>query len=373
MRSVAGIATLCAAGALAAAIAATGCTRLECGENTIEIDGKCEAADMQPNRECGPGTVYDPESGRCVNEVFENGGGICGPNTTVEVTDAGVRVCVGTGGGGGCEQPLPCPVPTESNAVSLCGRIYDLEDSRPLDDGIEGNGEPHKTIEVRVLDPIAFISSTSPPIIARVLPDSCGRYVIANAQRPATGFIAVATEDITDAGGQPVFGDDHVITGIADVATAGQQLPGQRAWVLRRSTDQTWSTAAGLTGGDTFGRMGVYIPIFISGNAVAPFPSAPTRDVRVAIVDQGSGMRQTRPAQDFYFDDANPLERKNLLGTRETTGANGTGLFIMQSGLANFSGLGGAPGGTCWAINFAAAPVGGAFVQERTAEERFCP
>jgi hypothetical protein len=256
----------------------------------------------------------------------------------------------------------------------MCGRIYDLEDSRPLDDGVAGNGEPYKNIELRVLDPLAFIGSTNPPIIVKAYPDSCGRYVIANAQRPAAGFIAVATEDITDAGGNPMFGDNHVITGIADTVTAGQQIPGQRAWVLRRTTDQTWSTAAGFTGGNTFGKMGVYIPIFISGGPAAPFPSAPTRDVKIAIVDMGTGQRSVRPAQDFYFDDANPLERKMLGGTtKEQTGANGTGLFIMQSGLANFSGLGNAPQGLCWAINPGAAPVGGAFVQERTAEERFCP
>lgn len=355
-----------------ALLAASGCSSLECGANTIERDGECVGA-PGTNRECGPGTIYNAESGRCENELFENGG-VCGPNTTVEVSDAGVRTCVGTGGGtADCNQPLPCPNPTEPNSVSLCGRVFDLEDSRPLDDGVAGNGEPYKEVELRVLDPLAFIMSPTPPIIVKAYPDACGRFAIINAERPSFGFIAITVEDISDDAGNPVMGDNRVITGIADAVTAGQVLPTQRAWTLRRTTDQAWSTAAGFTSGQTFGKMGVYIPIFVSGAPLAPFAAAPTRDVKTAIIDTGTGMRAVRASQDFYFDDANPLERKMLVPAKNETGANGTSLFIMQPQLANFSGLGNAPAATCWAVNPAAAPVGGAFVQERTAEARFCP
>ena len=360
---------------LAAVIALGSCGQLECGAGTIEQDGECVASAIQPNRECGPGTTFDAESGRCVSDIIENGGGICGPNTTIQVNDAGVPVCVGTGGGGSCTDPLPCPAPTVANAVSFCGRIFDLESSQPLDDGVQANGEPYKTVEVRAIDPFAFVSNPSPEILARGTPDSCGRYVLSNIPKPGTPFLALATEDLTE-GGNPVFGDNLVITGIAETVSAGEVIAGQRAWILRRTTDQAWSNAAGFGTGQTFGQRGVYLPIFISGDdAVAPFAQTPTRDVKVALIDMGTGMRAVRPANDFYFDDAVSTDRKMLNpSSREMTGVNGSALYINQSGITEFSGLGGLPGGVCWARNPAAAPpFGGVFVQERTASGTFCP
>ena len=55
------------------------------------------------------------------------------------------------------------------------------------------------------------------------------------------------------------------------------------------------------------------------------------------------------------------------------TGANGTGLYIMQPSIGTFSGVGNTPPEMCWAKTQAAAPVGGVFVQERTAAGSFCP
>jgi hypothetical protein len=350
------------------------CSSLECGENTIERDGRCVAEVAQPGGECGPGTVYNPTSMRCESSLFNDGGGICGANTTVLIDDAGVRTCVGTGGGGGdCSQPLPCTAPTGANNLSLCGRVYELEDSKPLDDGRTDTGEPWKTIELRVYDPIAFIGNPSSPPIVKALPDSCGRFAIIDVPRPNDGFIAVATDDIVDAGGGPVFGDNLVQTGIAAPAAGGETLGGLRAWVFRRTTDDKWSTSAGLASGTSFGKMGVYIPIFISGAAAAPFPAGPTAGVTIAqIIDSGTGARRTDAAKDYYFDDTDPLVRRTASASRPATGANGTGLFV-NTGLLTFSGQGGAPAGTCWAKDLAAAPVGGAYVQERTATAGFCP
>jgi hypothetical protein len=358
--------------ALAIAAALTSCQTLECGENTIELDGKCVAMAGTPGAECGPGTTFDPTSGRCTSDLFSAGGGICGEGTTVVVNDQGVPQCVGTGVGGGCDTPLPCPPPTDGNAVSMCGRIYDLQDSRPLDDGNPDNGEPHRTVELRVLNPFEFIQSPTPTILARAVPDSCGRYAIVNAPRPAVGFIALAVDDLTDEAGQPVFGDNIVITGIADAVAAGDVLPAQRAWILRRETDALWSTSAGLPEGQTFGQLGVYVPIFLTTGVppVAPFPGAPTPDVMVAVVEGAN--RVVKPEQDFYFDDSDPLARTIVGPGRTATGPNGTGLFIMQAGIPNFSGVGNTPPDACWAVNPAATPPGAVFVQERTAEVRFC-
>jgi hypothetical protein len=358
-------------GALGAAIALGGCKSVECGENTVEEDGVCVSMNGQTGIECGPGTHFDIGTGRCESDLFTEGGGVCGDGTAVTVTDAGVRVCVGLGGGGSnCSTPLPCPPPTAENAVALCGRIYDLEDSQPIDDGNPDNGEPWKTVELRVLDPFAFISNPAATVLVRALPDSCGRYAIQNAPRPPAGFIALAVEDITGEDGQPMLGDNLVISGIADAVAAGDVRATQRAWILRRSTDQAWSAAAGLTG-MTFGERGIYVPIFLGDGApVAPFSSAPAADVMTAIIE-GPG-RTVKPENDFYFDDTDPVIRRAVSPTRAQTGTNGTGLYLNQPAIQSVSGVGGSAQGTCWENHPAAAPVGAAFVQERQAEARFC-
>lgn len=352
---------LLAGGAVAGSVS---CSDVSCGPNTIQQDNVCVGQTMSPGADCGPGTVYNNVSGRCENALFD-GGGVCGPNTTLIVNDAGIRVCVGTGGGGDCSQPLPCPTPTSGN-LTLCGRLYNIEDTTPFDDGNPGNGEPWKTIELRVYDPIAFANDPTTPPLTTKTPDSCARFVIPDVPRQADGFIAVASDDLNDGSNTDAF----VQTGIAAPTTSGQVLDGMRAWVLKRTVDQSWSTSAGLAAGQTFGKMGVYIPIFLSGPGAGIFPAGPTTGVTIAEVSN-VGIRTPMAANDYYFDDSDPLQRKTV-GSRASTGANGTGLYI-NTGLDTFSGLGGAPGGTCWAKDLAAAPMPGAYVQERTASADFCP
>jgi hypothetical protein len=356
-----------------AAGAGAGCKTLECGKNTIEKDDMCSAEAADPSAECGPGTVYNKDTGRCENALFLDGGGICGPNTTLIISDAGIRTCVGTGGGGDCSQDLPCTDPSASN-VALCGRVYDLEDSRPLGDGTTTGSPAYKTIELRVYDPIAFATNPSAPILLKATPDACGRFAINNAPHTLTGYIALATDDITDGSGTPMFGDNHVLTGIAAPAKGGDKLDGLHAWVFRRTTDASWSAAAGLANGNTFGKIGVYIPIFLSGTPpVAPFLLAPTPNVMVALFDMGTNMRVVHPENDFYFSDTDPLSRKAVAPAQSQTGADGTALYINQPTLGSFSGIGNAGAGACWRTDLAAAPAGAAYVQERNPGAQFCP
>ena len=347
-----------------------GCSSLLCGEGTIEIDGACVSMAAPP--ECGPGTHLDLVSGRCVNDELVGGVGVCGAGTSLEVSDAGVPTCVGLGGGGGCDTPLPCPPPAEQNTVSLCGRIYDLETSQPLDDGLADNGEPWRTVEIRIFDPFVFIGNPAAAPLMKGLPDSCGRYALLEVPRPVAGIVALAIDDIVNEQGAPVFGDTLVQTGIADTIAAGDVRVGQRAWVFRRTTDAAWSQAAGFTDPQqSFGSRGVYIPIFLGpGAAPAPFPGNPTENAQVAILD--NGIRTVRAENDFYFDDTDPLRRSTLSTTRAQTGRNGTALYINQPGIASFSGLGALPDGICWRTDPAAAPVGAAFVQERGPGPQFC-
>src|SRR5687768_8388585 len=89
---------------LAAGLSNMSCTRVECGTGTVERDGLCVPADMQPgNANCGPGTVLGTMG--CEVETPTQ----CEPDTTREEFDdeTGITTCVGIGGGG-CSAPLGC-------------------------------------------------------------------------------------------------------------------------------------------------------------------------------------------------------------------------------------------------------------------------
>jgi len=339
------------------AFACASCQNLECGDNTLERDGKCVAGVAPPGMECGPGTTYDASSGRCISVLT------CGPNTIAVTTDAGVPVCVGIGGTLDCNQPIPCP-PPEGNTMAVCGRIYDLEDSQPLDDGNSSNGEPYRDVVIRIYDPLAFATEQTPTVVKTGTPDACGRFAITDipvSQLPST-FIAIVTDDAGST-------DNLVRAGIADNAAVGSVLTNLRAWVFRRSTDETWSSQAGLSG-DTFGVRGVYAQIFLSGTPLAPFTTGtPTTGVKAAVV---GASRDPRPDDDFYFADTDPLVRRSVSATRDDTGANGTALLI-NAGLGTYSGVGNEPPSTCWQKTLAASPANAAFVQERIANAESCP
>src|SRR5678815_924279 len=113
----------------------TSCQGVDCGEGTIERDGVCVPADqaVEPG-DCGDGTHYDPaEGGSCVPDLPP---AQCDPDTTVPIPDpvTGIITCVGTGTTG-CG--LPCPPPGPGN-VSLCGKLYDVEDDSAIEETADG-------------------------------------------------------------------------------------------------------------------------------------------------------------------------------------------------------------------------------------------
>src|SRR5262249_27343803 len=69
--------------AAVAAGASGGCKTVECGTGTVEQDDVCIAPGQDPSVDCGPGTVYNKDTARCENSLFADGGGLCGPNTTL--------------------------------------------------------------------------------------------------------------------------------------------------------------------------------------------------------------------------------------------------------------------------------------------------
>src|SRR5262245_60721800 len=102
------------------------CKTIDCGEGTIESNGTCVPADdVVDPATCGPGTVA--EGGQCVPE-FDHVE--CDPETTVPERDmlTGVITCIGTAAGFACPDP-------ESDKMTICGQVYDIENNMPFSDG----------------------------------------------------------------------------------------------------------------------------------------------------------------------------------------------------------------------------------------------
>jgi hypothetical protein len=337
-----------------------GCKQVKCGANTLEVNDICigETGDGGPYGTCGPGTTYDKVTGTCRSNLFLDGGGLCGMNTVEVEDDAGNHICVGTGGTGDkCANPLPCPAPTDSQNLTLCGRVYDVQDTTPLDDGDSSNGTPSANIILQVYDPIAFVNNPSSAPMTTASTDDCGRFVLQDVgPTPIDGTIAIATDDVNNAAA-----DDYVHTGVASIATPGEVINNMHAFVFRRTTDVAWSTAAGLPSTTTFGKTGVYIPIFIDPKMppVAPFAGTPVSNV--AITENTVAVTGA-----YYFTDTDPLMRTTVAPMTQTvTGPNGTGLYTLEKGLGQFSGTGMEPAGCTWPMDPASGPANVAYVQER--------
>ena len=85
-------------------------------------------------------------------------------------------------------------------------------------------------VELRVYDPIQFVSSPNPTVFKLGYPDSCGRFALTDVPPPSSNFVAVATANYVDPGTMTTpFGDLFVRTGIASPFTAGQTFAGLRA------------------------------------------------------------------------------------------------------------------------------------------------
>jgi hypothetical protein len=335
------LAILAPAALLAALPSLSGCTQVECGDGTIEVDGVCQIGDgFDPdNPICGPGTHL--ESGECVPNIDPPA--VCGPNTNPEVQPDGTILCVGTGGGG-CGS-ISCGSPAGSN-MSLCGQLYDVETGaiiRQVDPPPTGQpcDEANPTadgpcaLSVEFYDPLAFAANpagTSPLNADTKLINDCGHFIGVNVTRPFNGFAAVAIEDCTDMD----CGDDVRLTGIAFPVEAGEVRRDLRAFAIRRTTDEIWTSSAGdpFAGGASFVDKGVYGPVF-------NHEGVPVEGV---VITAGGA---TRPADDYYFSDTDPTLRTTVDTDLSSTGPNGMGLMVNSS-LGNHSGVGGEPDGCEW-------------------------
>ncbi len=372
------------AAALIAAMspALVSCQQLECGEGTMEQDGECVTGVAIEPGDCGPGTHYDAaEGGSCVPDLPPTQ---CDPETTTPVPDpeTGVITCQGTGGG--CS--IPCPPPGPGN-VSLCGKLFDVENDTAIEDLVDADGTNCDDVEatdgpcalsVAFYPALPFANDPSgtpalEPVSFRL--NNCGRFA-AEVEEPMLGFMAIG---IDDADGLP---DTWALAGVALPAPEGTLRNDLIVYGLRHDTDAAWTTSANLVG-QTFVERGVYVPIFQHGDSAPDSGSPPVPAEDVVVLEDGA----PDAAHTYYFTDTDPHIRlmpdgpaAAAGGTLDATSVNGSAL-MTDSMLVDHSGTGGEPAGCKWPEDLAAAGgnlVGVAFIQRRVAitddlAEDVCP
>jgi len=319
---------------------ATGCKDVECGEGTIERDGRCAPATLTTSAAmCGPFTEL--EGDRCVPQFTPT---VCDPETTVATVDpdTGVTTCIGVGGGG-CSAPFPCPVPADANHMTICGQLYDFETMAEL------AGPSAMTLSIQAYDgqQLALNPQAATPLpVGDVTIDACGRYRVVDIDTSGTSpFIGLG---IDDAGMAPGPAGLTVTVGVA-TSRASNLVTDLEAFVVKGATVQQWATSGG--------------PSLANGIFAALYRAHETgRDPQAGVTFAKAGT--ALPDDDFYFQAA--LATNTTLDPAATvTAANGTALVAnraLTEGLV-FDGIGGLGTGCRWEPHAAVSLPGIVFVQ----------
>jgi len=355
----------------------TGCTTLECGEGTSEVDGVCavdDATTIDTPSNCGQDTSYDPVSMTCVPDFPPTE---CDQSTSVAVPDpvTGVITCVGIGGGG-CDGTFLCQSPVEGK-VSVCGQLYNVADNTYLrDSSADGTLCADKTdpdpdgpcsTVMSFYDAVEFATSpdTAVPLAAgRIQIDDCGRFRGESIDFPTQApFVGISLDNNTGS-------TQWARTGNAVEVSPNLLETGTRSYAVSLATIDDWTTSANdaALGGQTFWERGVYIPLFMGGepelDADDPGNNVHKRIAGATITSAGS----PAATRDWYFSDADPNNVTTVDSGLGVTGVNGAGLMI-DSTLVMHSGSGAEPAGCRWPSNLADAIPTVAFIQERIAED----
>jgi hypothetical protein len=342
----------------------SGCAQTECGDGTIERDGRCEpsSADIDPAK-CGPGTEL--QGTECVPVVLPTH---CDPGTTIEqVNDDGTITCIGTGGGD-CNSPIACPTPMGATKVSICGQLFDFENNSKFSDGGSSTAICDSTapassgpcaLQILAFDAIAFGTnpSTAQPLpVDKVTIDKCGRYSVVGIETNGTGpFIGLGIDDA----GMPLGPQGVTVTvGVAAPKADGPVIQGFEGWIVKASTAMGWqaNTTPANMGPPLSG--GVYVPIYRKHKKGTGDPFE--LQSGVTVTDQGNMI----PTRDYYFPAAE-TNHVNIDLAATSTGANGTvlitGAAVSES--TAYGGSGGLGPGCRWDAHAGASLPGIVFIQ----------
>ena len=288
-----------------------GCKTVDCGEGTIEKDGKCVAGDSIGSAACGPFTEL--EAGQCVPTFPPT---VCDDDSTDGEVDnsTGVTTCIGTGAG------FACP-PPETGKQTICGQLHDLETGAPFSDPgaqcvqcVAPTATGACSIGIRAVDAVKFAMNPMDPgaVLATgpIYLDDCGRYKVPDIDitvLPATSpFVGLGIDDANPAMQGPA-GTTHAI-GLSTPKVAGLALKDFEAFIAKSSTITAWTASGGppISGG-------MFVGIFRA------MSTGLTNQAGVTITRNG----QPIAADDHYFV-ATQAMRTTVDPATSATGANGT-------------------------------------------------
>lgn len=351
--------------ALFASVVGTGCKDTECGDGTIERDGRCEPSSLTTSAgTCGPFTELQGD--RCVPQFPPT---VCDPSTTMpsEDPETGVTTCIGTGGGG-CNAPFACPTPTEANRLTICGQLYDFETNAKLQ-GTDASGAACDPAMPATSGPCALamnafdaVSFATNPATASPLPnegiyiDDCGRYRFTNIDTNGTSpFIGLG---IDDAGMQNGPAGTTVTVGVATPKTS-PVVRDFEAYTVKAATVQGWTTSGG-TGAPSLAE-GFYVASYRRHKLAAGVDRHARQD---GVQFAKSDAPLTDLGEDWYFT-ASSVDHMTLDPALGVTGMSGTVLVENRSVAegAAFGGIGGLGTGCEWEPHVAANIPGVVFIQ----------
>ena len=228
-----------------------------------------------------------------------------------------------------CTADLVCSAPSGAGGDEICvsGRVVEGADhSQDIASAVTGN------IEVRLYEPLNFLSNpTSPPYriltTANGLLDTCGRFterfsVTGNAPN---GLIAITATDLTGA-----VTPNYILGTTLRRVQAGINLTAARTYLVSKAQDQSWATAAGLVGLNTFASMGTLAVRYHQGGASSDaIPGVPVKGV----VPQWNGI--TDAATDFFFSDSALTTLQTFSVSQNETGSNGIAFLQVGTSLYN--------------------------------------
>ena len=341
--------------AIAAASLHAGCKEVECGDGTIERDGKCESSDTTiDTAKCGENTIAVGD--QCVPEFQPT---VCDPATTEEDLNASTNVisCIGTGGGG-CGAALACPTPA-AGKQTICGQLFDFESgdvfTTATSSGVRCDPAMPSTagpcaVRINAYDAIAFAMNpmTAPLPVGDLYIDDCGRFRLTDVTPPAASpFIALGTDDIDPTKTGPMGVTNA--TGVALNTAPNMATKDIEAFTVPLSTVQKWQGMPPLAGG-------IYAMVFRAKRAPSKQPQA-----GITVLKGGA----VSIADDNYFVSTDTT-RERIDPTAMGTGANGTALVSnvsLAAGPTNTGTQGPLPPECKWSSHAAQTVAGIVFIQ----------
>jgi len=308
--------------ALSLPLALSGCSKVECGKGTVEVDGVCEVANALV---CTVG--FKPLGNKCVPEAewikYK-----CGQDTEYDpVTDT----CKGTGGGtvveDGGVKPVNCDKCPAVSGSSIClqGRVFQAPELMAKWAGDDAYKNPTALTSkdgavVKIYDPIAFVSnpSASQPL-ATVGIDDDGCWKAEDVDIPFTNLFAIAIDDETSSA------DEWALAGLGETPTPGKNSENLDIPAVSQQVAKDW--------GNNLLADGVMVMLFRDLNGKGEEGVVPTFDGKPPVNGKFEGTNM-----EVYYVAEDPSKTTAAVDTAATKTTKSGAVFVKKAEVKAFTG-----------------------------------